>query len=280
MLEAAGVFFSYSEDPLIQDVSLEIENGDRVAIIGKNGRGKSTLLRLIAQDLTPLNGEVRRSDNVRFGYFGQTHIDHLDRDNTIEKEIGEANPALNFSEVKAIAGLMMFSGDLSKKKISVLSGGEKSRVLLGKILAKPCNLLLLDEPTHHLDMESIEALIDALEEFNGAVVIVTHSELILRRLNLTKLIICEDQKQTVFLGNYDEFLEKLGWEHESGSTPPKKPQEQPKQAPAAKNLKPLEKEIRTCEEKIIALEAEQEADQHGSGPLRPRCAFRDGGERS
>lgn len=262
MLEAAGVFFSYSEDPLIQDVSLEIENGDRVAIIGKNGRGKSTLLRLIAQDLTPLNGEVRRSDNVRFGYFGQTHIDHLDRDNTIEKEIGEANPALNFSEVKAIAGLMMFSGDLSKKKISVLSGGEKSRVLLGKILAKPCNLLLLDEPTHHLDMESIEALIDALEEFSGAVVIVTHSELILRRLNLTKLIICEDQKQTVFLGNYDEFLEKLGWEHESGSTSSKKPQEQPKQVvPTTKNLKPIEKEIRTCEEKIIALEAEQEADQ-------------------
>ncbi len=262
MLEASGVFFSYSEDPLIENVSLEIENGERVAIIGKNGRGKSTLLRLIAQDLTPLNGEVRSSDNVRFGYFGQTHIDHLDGENTIEKEIGEANPALNFSEVKAIAGLMMFSGDLSKKKISVLSGGEKSRVLLGKILAKPCNLLLLDEPTHHLDMESIEALIDAIEDFNGSVVIVTHSELILRRLNLTKLIICEDRKQTVFLGNYDEFLEKMGWEQEAGSTPSKKSQEQPKQVvPPTKNLKPLEKEIRVCEEKIIALEAEQEADQ-------------------
>jgi ATP-binding cassette subfamily F protein 3 len=84
-------------------------------------------------------------------------------------------------------------------------------VLLGKILAKPCNLLLLDEPTHHLDIESVEALIDALEEFSGSVVIVTHSELILRRLGLDQLVICEEAKQKVFLGDYDLFLEKMGW---------------------------------------------------------------------
>ena len=117
---------------------------------------------------------------------------------------------------------MMFSGDTSKKPISVLSGGEKSRVLLGKILARPCNLLLLDEPTHHLDIESIEALIDALEDFNGAVIIVTHSELILKRLQLHKLVICHAGRQEFFLGSYEEFLEKRGWEEEENNSTPVK----------------------------------------------------------
>ena len=117
---------------------------------------------------------------------------------------------------------MMFSGMLSEKKISVLSGGEKSRTLLGKIIAHPCNLLLLDEPTHHLDIESIEALIDALEDFSGAMIIVTHSELILRRLALNKVILCREAEQTLFLGNYDEFLEQIGWDEEKQSRPAKK----------------------------------------------------------
>ena len=103
---------------------------------------------------------------------------------------------------------MMFSGDKSKKTNAVLSGGEKSRVLLGKIIAKPCNLLLLDEPTHHLDMESIEALIDAIEDFEGAVIIVTHSELILKRMNLDKIVVCHEGKQEMHLGTYEEFLDK------------------------------------------------------------------------
>ena len=107
---------------------------------------------------------------------------------------------------------MMFSGDKSKKTNAVLSGGEKSRVLLGKIIAKPCNLLLLDEPTHHLDMESIEALIDAIEDFEGAVIIVTHSELILKRMNLDKIVVCHEGKQEMHLGTYEEFLDKKGWQ--------------------------------------------------------------------
>ncbi len=217
MLEAKEIEFSYSQEPLIENVSLEIEKGERIAIIGKNGRGKSTLLRLLGGDLEPLKGDVEYSDNTRLGYFGQTHIDRLDTKHTIAEEIGLANHNLNFTEVKGIAGAMMFSGALSDKKIGVLSGGEKSRVLLGKIVAKPCNLLLLDEPTHHLDIESIEALIDALEDFSGSVVMVTHSELILRRLNLDKIIHCEEAKQTLFLGTYDEFLDKGGWDEKKPS---------------------------------------------------------------
>ena len=147
---------------------------------------------------------------------------------------------------------MMFSGDASSKKISILSGGERSRVLLAKIIAKPCNLLLLDEPTHHLDVESIEALIDALEDFEGALIIVTHSELMLRRLALNKIILCEEKGQKLFLGTYDEFLEKLGWEEEKNSAPKKTTIDSRKEK--ASVLRPLERKIEACEKKIIALE--------------------------
>ena len=211
MIEATDVSFSYGDQDLIKGLSLSIEKGERVAILGKNGRGKSTILRLLAKDLVPRQGVLKYSENLSIGYFGQTNIDRLNPQHTVEEEISIANTALNRTEVKALCGLMMFSSDQANKVTSILSGGEKSRVLLGKILAKPCNLLLLDEPTHHLDMESIEALIDALEEFEGAVILVTHSELILKRLPFDKIVVCHEGRQDVFLGDYNDFLEKDGW---------------------------------------------------------------------
>lgn len=265
MFEAKQVNFSYTaEKPIVRDFSLTIEKKEKLAIVGKNGYGKSTLLRIIAGELAPLQGEVVFSEQAAIGYFGQTNIQRLKESATIEEEIASANTALNYTDVKKICGLMMFGGDAAKKKIAVLSGGEKSRVLLGKILAKPCNLLLLDEPTHHLDIESIEALIDALEEFDGTLVIVTHSELILKRLELNRLIICHQDRQEQFLGNYDDFLEKVGWEEEK--TPSKKTsgdadaqarkkKHEEKMAMRAK-IRPLENEIRNVEKKIIELEAE------------------------
>ena len=245
MFEASNLAFAY-DDPLIEDFSLTIEKGDRIAIIGKNGYGKSTLLRLINQELTPSSGTVTASQVTRIGYFGQTHIDRLNSKLRIEEEISSSNPALNFTQVRAICGLMMFSGDLAKKAISVLSGGEKSRVLLGKIIAQPCNLLLLDEPTHHLDIESIEALIDAIEEFEGSVVIVTHSEWMLRRIPFNKLVICHKQKQELFSDTYDEFLAKVGWEEEQP--------EKPKKAPPPPIKKSNKGEIKKCEDQIMILE--------------------------
>lgn len=265
LLEARKLSFSFTQESLIRDLSLEIEKGDRIAIIGKNGRGKSTLLRLLGGDLPPQEGEVIFADNTRIGYFGQTHVDRLQGENTIEQEIASANRGLNNTEVKGIAGLMMFSGEASSKKINVLSGGEKSRVLLGKIVAKPCNLLLLDEPTHHLDIESIEALIDALEDFSHTVVIVTHSELILRRLELNKIILCSHSQQAIFLGNYDDFLEKSGWEEEKKASAPHKPNVRRERAEwvakRAAVLKPIEKQIQANEQKLAALEEEQKKDQ-------------------
>ena len=251
MLEIKHVSFGYEpeKDTVIDDFSLTIERGERIAIIGKNGYGKSTLLRLCAGELKPQSGEISSSEQTSIGYFGQTHIQRLTETRSIEEEIAATHSHIPYSDVKRICGQMMFSGDISRKKIGVLSGGEKSRVLLGKILAKPCNLLLLDEPTHHLDIESVEALIDALEDFKGAFVIVTHSELILKRLQLDKLVVCHLGKQEHFLGGYEEFLEKVGWEEEQPTKP--KP---PKIKPPPRNLKSLEQDIQRLEKSIVASE--------------------------
>lgn len=258
MADLKEVSFAYDPEKLItQDLSLTIEKGDRLAIIGKNGYGKSTILRLISGELTPQKGEIRLSDQATIGYFGQTNIQRLKSSASIEEEIAEANPHLNLTQVKGICGQMMFSGDTSRKKISTLSGGEKSRVLIGKILARPCNLLLLDEPTHHLDVESIEALIDALEDFEGAVVIVTHSELILKRLALHKIVVCHGGRQVVFDGHYEEFLEKVGWEEEGEETKKQKPPKQDDQKELRAQIRPLENELKAIEKAIAELEALQ-----------------------
>ena len=269
LLEAKNLSFSYSqEDSLIKDFSLLIERSSRVAIVGKNGNGKSTLLSLLAQEIQPQNGLLIPSDNISFGYFGQTNIERLTQSKTVEEEIAQANPLLTYATTKQIAASMMFKGGSSEKKISVLSGGERSRVLLGKIVAKTCNLLLLDEPTHHLDVESIEALIDALEAFHGAIVIVTHSELLLRRLAIDTLVVCHEGRQEVFSGTYDEFLEKRGFEEEREEVAVKKvPQKEDRVARAelvtqrSRALKPLKNKMEATEKRIIALEQEQKKEQ-------------------
>ena len=214
LLEARGLSFGYTADrPLFRDLQLIVQARDRLGVIGSNGKGKSTLLNVVSGGLEPAGGEIKTHPDLRLGYFGQTNIQRLHPQLTIEEEIEQANPALTRTQVRNICGTMMFGGDLALKKVAVLSGGEKSRTLLGKILAHPSNLLLLDEPNNHLDMESIDALIESLENFPGALLIVTHNERILRAL-ATKLIVFHRGKAEVFNATYDEFLEKIGWEEE------------------------------------------------------------------
>ena len=214
MVNADNLSFGYDKtNPLFKELSFYVNKGDKIAIIGKNGKGKSTLLNLIAESLRPDTGCVELHPGVDIGHFGQTNINTLHNDYTIEQEIQSENPGLTQTKIRSICGTMMFSGEDAKKKISILSGGEKSRVLLGKILAKETNLLLLDEPTNHLDQESIDALVNKLNSFKGAVIIVTHSELILRRL-AKKFVIFHHDKCEEFIGSYDEFLEKIGWEED------------------------------------------------------------------
>ena len=216
LMEARDISFSFTQEgpPLIEGLNLTIGKRDRIAVIGKNGKGKTTLLNLLAGELQPFTGEVLHHSQLRLAYFGQTNIQRLSPDKTVEEEILDVQPDSHRNAARTICGIMMFEGDRALKKVSVLSGGEKSRVLLGKLIVSPANLLLLDEPTNHLDMESVDSLLEALEAFEGAVVIVTHSEMILHALS-TRLIVFDDDRVKVFEGTYQDFLERDGWKDES-----------------------------------------------------------------
>jgi ATP-binding cassette, subfamily F, member 3 len=212
LMHVKDLSFGYTpERTLIKNLSLDIRKHDRICVVGKNGKGKSTLLRLLAGELQPQSGEITMHDNCKIGYFGQTNIERLNSNLTIEQELGKVRPDLKYSDIRRTCGAMMFPGDLALKPISVLSGGEKSRVSLGKILLSPTNLLLLDEPTNHLDVESCDSLIAALDDFPGAVIIVTHSEMFLHHL-AQRLIVFNEDKAFVSEGTYQDFLDKVGWE--------------------------------------------------------------------
>ncbi len=268
LLEAGGLQFRYDPDtPLIDNIDVTISPGDRVAVIGKNGRGKSTLIRLLAGDLVSESGEINLHPRASLGYFGQTNVDQLNPDLSVEEEVASSNPSLSYTSVRSICGSMMFGGDLALKKIKVLSGGERSRVMLGKIIARPSNVLLLDEPTNHLDMQSIDAMVEAFSVYDGALVLVTHNEMVLRSV-VNRLLVFQDEGVTWFNGGYDEFLEKVGWGDEKEevikrtSANPKKAIRQQRGAIIAERssrLRPLEKEIKDLEERISDLETLQAA---------------------
>ena len=286
MLQIHGLHFAYKNEDgygpeLITDLEMEIFKGDRIAIIGPNGRGKTTLLNLIANEFAPTQGTINYNPNLKINYFGQTNINRLNLDNTVEEEIASAiTDVSQKSRARSLAGLMMFSGDTAMKKIKVLSGGERSRVLLGKILANESNMLLLDEPTNHLDMESIESLIDALEDYDGTALVVTHDEELLHAF-ANRLIVFDGGKCRVFEGSYADFLEKVGWASEKkpggassanikvsnidvtndkpvSSTPRSKEDRRARAdyiAERSKVIKPLEKETARLEAEIAKAEA-------------------------
>jgi len=191
------------------------------------------------------------------------------------EEIKSADKKCGENQARNIAGGLMFSGDNALKKIKVLSGGEKSRVLLGKILAKPCHLLFLDEPTNHLDMQSCDSLIEAIDEFEGSVIMVTHNEMYLRAV-AEKLVVFDQGEINIYTGSYDDFLEDVGWSDEYFTEKPKQKKEKDDVEPApgeqarkerailraekAVELAPLEKEITELEAAIKSAELEFHSD--------------------
>ncbi|HXX56901.1 MAG TPA: ABC-F family ATP-binding cassette domain-containing protein [Thermodesulfovibrionales bacterium] len=271
--------FSFDREgpPLIEGFGISVGKHDRIALIGKNGKGKTTLLNLLAGELPPLTGTITRHPHLRLAYFGQTNIDRLDPQKTVEEEILDVHPDYSRGTARKICGAIMFEGDRALKKIDVLSGGERSRVLLGKLFVSPANLLLLDEPTNHLDMESIDSLIEALDSFRGAVLIVTHSEMILHAL-ATRLIVFDGGKVTLFAGSYQDFLERVGWKEEDEGTVPGRPANGQCRAQSKRDLRriraaiitdrsktlgPLQTRIAEIEKAIIQLEKETELETNG-----------------
>jgi ATP-binding cassette subfamily F protein 3 len=231
---------------LFDGLNMTVHADDRICVVGPNGRGKTALLKILAGKLEPLRGKLGYHPAAMSGFYEQTNIQTLQDHFTIEQEILDGHPDLERQQARNICGAMLFEGDDALKKIGVLSGGEKARVMLGKLLATPVNLLLLDEPTNHLDMESCDALVAAIDSFEGAVIMVTHNEMFLHAL-ARRLIVFSQAGISVFEGSYQEFLEKGGWGDDTAAAETDQP------SPAAVNGPPQRsrKELRQQRSAII-----------------------------
>lgn len=195
------------EKKVFQDANAIVKRLDRVAVVGVNGAGKSTFMKIIVGHAEPTSGTYRIGPSIEVGYFSQNSLDVLNPESTILEEVQAHMPVANLGQIRNLLGSLMFSGDDVDKKIKVLSGGEKSRVVLATILCKPINFLVLDEPTNHLDIKSRELLMDAIKHFEGTVMMVSHDRHFLRALT-SRVFSLGKNKLVTFDGTYDEYLER------------------------------------------------------------------------
>ncbi|QLY26740.1 ABC-F family ATP-binding cassette domain-containing protein [Bdellovibrio sp. KM01] len=184
-----------------------VKRMDRIAVVGVNGAGKSTLLKIIAGEVEPTAGTCTLGASINLGYFSQNSLDVLDPKMTIVDEVHSRMPTAGMGTVRSLLGAFKFSGEEAEKKISILSGGEKSRVVLATILAQPVNLLILDEPTNHLDIVSREVLLDAIKQFPGTVMIVSHDRHFLREVT-TRVFEVDKNQLRIYEGDYDYYIHK------------------------------------------------------------------------
>jgi ATP-binding cassette subfamily F protein 3 len=200
------------EKEVFRDVSFMIEKGDRIALVGVNGAGKSTLIKLLAGAEQPTTGEFRLGYNVEADYFAQDQYKELDADARMIDDLGAASPGSTQTELRSLLGCFLFSEDDVFKKIGVLSGGERGRYALLRLLLHPANFLLLDEPTNHLDLRAKDVLLEALMEYTGTVVFVSHDRYFIDKL-ATRVFEIGDGKVEVYPGNYEDYL----WRKQGGN---------------------------------------------------------------
>ena len=199
------------EKLILDNLNFTIERGDRIALVGANGAGKSTLIRLLSQQEEPTSGQIKLGHNALVDFFAQDQYKVLDPNAGMLDDISAASPKVPVVELRSLLGCFMFSGDDVFKKLGVLSGGERNRYAMAKMLVSPSNMLLLDEPTNHLDLRAKDVLLDAIRNFTGTVLFVSHDRYFIDGL-ATRVFEVEDRRLHIYPGNYEDYL----WRKQGG----------------------------------------------------------------
>jgi ATPase subunit of ABC transporter with duplicated ATPase domains len=205
VLIASDLAKDMAGEPLLRGVSFKLERGDRMTIAGRNGAGKTTLLRMLAGVDEPDTGDVHPGHGLRLGYYAQEH-ETLDTSRTVLENMRSAAPNLGDTEVRKVLGSFLFSGDDADKPVSVLSGGEKTRLALATLVVSSANVLLLDEPTNNLDPASRDEVLGALRTYRGAVVLVTHDEGAVQALEPERVLLLPDGDEDMWSADYAELV--------------------------------------------------------------------------
>lgn len=255
LIELRNICFGYEPDTLLIDkFHVEIGGRQKIAIIGKNGKGKSTLLKIMGGYLEKNSGHIKKYHTLTTAYFGDEEKKALNPEHSILSEMLTVT-GIKEMEARKICGSLLFSGNTVKKQIKFLSGGEKSRVLLGKAMLQKAHLLLLDEPTNHLDMESVQAITNAIRDFEGSAVIVSHDERLLKSV-ANRLIVFEPEKISLREQTYVQFLEADGWQEEDNIAAGGKEKVASDQKKKFLEKKELQKKIRLLQNQQKKIEEE------------------------
>ena len=257
VVTAKNLAKNYGEKHVFHDVNLEIERGDKVAFIGKNGMGKTTMAKIIGKELDATSGSLDIGHNVNTAFFAQHHAEHLPKELTILQYMEDTAPNDMRAQVRNILGAFMFSGDDATKKISVLSGGERARVCLAQLLLNPSNVLILDEPTNHLDLRAKDVLKDAISKYPGTVIVVSHDRDFLVGLT-DKTFEFKDGIVQEHVGDVNAFFEerRVANFREVELTPQNVPGNSAKKEVAAPTVKIDDKEAKRIKNQISKLEEE------------------------
>jgi ATP-binding cassette subfamily F protein 3 len=204
-----GIRMAYGDKVVYENLDLMVERGERTVLVGPNGAGKSTLLKILAGEVEFQSGKRDEGYNARIGYYSQHRAAQLDPEKSLLQEVMDCGPTVKEEDARAILGTFLFRKEAIYKKTKVLSGGEKSRLNLIKFLVDPPNLLLMDEPTTHLDIHTVESLILALEKYEGTLLFISHDVHFIRKL-ATKVLYVNNGRVIPYVGGYDYYLEKTG----------------------------------------------------------------------
>lgn len=250
------VDLGYPSKTVVKDVNFQVMGGDHVAVVGLNGAGKSTFLKTLSKEIQPLQGKIDYGFEVTLGYYAQHVAEKLDPQDSVFEAMGKAaHPSVIPQDVLNLAGSLLFSGDDVKKKVSVLSGGEKARVALGKILLQKVSCLILDEPTNHLDFQTVEALTQSLKTYPGTVIVVSHDRSFMSRVG-NKILEIKDGRISLHHGTYDEYVFRVGKEvvqAVQNKKPAAKP-ERSNQALLRDQKKAQDKDLKKAQKRIAELD--------------------------